>query len=79
MQGIVVPMQGSLWFPLSAALLPFCSRFHADPPLRGMIITEKKRAKKESQKAKKTDAPEDRYVAFVTNAPWMDVEEYSKR
>ena len=51
-----------------------------------MIITKKKRAGKESEKAgnggrkaKKADAPEDRYIAFATNAPWMDVEEYSKR
>ena len=48
-----------------------------------MIITKKKRVKKESEKAKngskKADAPEDRYIAFATNAPWGDVEEYSKR
>ena len=51
-----------------------------------MIITKKKRVRKESEKAKngstkakKADAPEDRYIAFATNAPWMDVEEYSKR
>ena len=51
-----------------------------------MIITKKKRARKESErtkngdkKAKKADAPEDRYIAFATNAPWVDVKEYSKR
>ena len=51
-----------------------------------MIITKKKRVGKESEKAgnggrkvKKADAPEDRYIAFATNAPWMDVGEYSKR
>ena len=51
-----------------------------------MIITKKKRVRKESErtkngdkKAKKADAPEDRYIAFATNAPWMDVKEYSKR
>ena len=48
-----------------------------------MIITKKKRIRKESEKAKngskKADAPEDRYIAFATNAPWMNVEEYSKR
>ena len=51
-----------------------------------MIIAKKKRVRKESEKAKngsrkakKTDASEDRYIAFVTNAPWMGVEEYSKR
>ena len=51
-----------------------------------MIITKKRRVRKESEKAKngskkakKADAPEDRYIAFATNAPWMDVEEYSKR
>ena len=51
-----------------------------------MIITKKKRIRKESEKArnggrkaKKADAPEDRCIAFATNAPWMDVEEYSKR
>ena len=51
-----------------------------------MIITKKKRVGKESEKAgnggrkaKKADAPEDRYIAFATNVPWMDVEEYSKR
>ena len=48
-----------------------------------MIITKKKRVRKESEGAKNGDkkagAPEDRYIAFATNAPWMDVEEYSKR
>ena len=44
-----------------------------------MIITKKKRVRKESEKAKKADAPEDRYIAFATNAPWMNVKEYSKR
>ena len=51
-----------------------------------MIITKKKRVGKESEKAgnggrkaKKADASEDRYTAFATNAPWMDVEEYTKR
>ena len=44
-----------------------------------MIITEKKRVRKESEKTKKAGAPEDRYIAFATNAPWMDVGEYSKR
>ena len=51
-----------------------------------MIITKKRRVRKESEKAKdgskkakKADAPEDRYIAFATNAPWVDVEEYSKR
>ena len=48
-----------------------------------MIIAEKKRVRKESEGAKNGDkkagAPEDRYIAFATNAPWMDVEEYSKR
>ena len=51
-----------------------------------MIITKKKRVGKESEKAgnggrkaKKADAPEDRYIAFATNATWVDVEEYSKR
>ena len=51
-----------------------------------MIIAEKKRVRKESEgakngskKAKKADAPEDRYIAFATNVPWIDVEEYSKR
>ena len=44
-----------------------------------MIITEKKRTRKESERTKKAGAPEDRYIAFATNAPWMDVDEYSKR
>ena len=44
-----------------------------------MIITKKKRVRKESEKAEKADAPEDRYIAFATNAPWMNVKEYSKR
>ena len=44
-----------------------------------MIITEKKRVRKESERTKNAGAPEDRYIAFATNAPWMDVEEYSKR
>ena len=48
-----------------------------------MIIAEKKRVRKESEGAKNGDkkvgAPEDRYIAFATNVPWMDVEEYSKR
>ena len=48
-----------------------------------MIIAKKKRVRRESEKAKneskKADAPEDRYIAFATNAPWMDVKEYSKR
>ena len=47
------------------------------------IIAEKKRVRKESEGVKNGDkkagAPEDRYIAFATNAPWMDVEEYSKR
>ena len=50
-----------------------------------MIITKKKRVRKESEKAKngskkakKADAPEDRYIAFATNAPWVGMEEYSK-
>ena len=51
-----------------------------------MFITEKKRVGKESEKArngsrkaKEAGALEDRYIAFATNAPWMDVEEHSKR
>ena len=51
-----------------------------------MIITKKKRVRKEGEKAKngnkkakKANAPEDRYIAFATNVPWMDVKEYSKR
>ena len=44
-----------------------------------MIITEKKRVRKESERTKNAGAPEDRYIAFATNAPWMDVGEYSKR
>ena len=47
-----------------------------------MIIAEKKRVRKESEGAKnafkKAGAPEDRYIAFATNAPWMHVEEYPK-
>ena len=51
-----------------------------------MIITKKKRVGKGSEKAgnggrkaKKADAPEDRYIAFATNAPWVDVGEYSQK
>ena len=44
-----------------------------------MVMAEKKKVRKQNKKAKETDAPGDRYIAFATNAPWMDVEEYSKR
>ena len=44
-----------------------------------MVMAEKKKVRKQNKKAKETDVPGDRYIAFATNAPWMDVEEYSKR
>ena len=44
-----------------------------------MVMAEKKKVRKQNKKAKETDAPGDRYIAFATNAPWMDMEEYSKR
>ena len=45
-----------------------------------MIITERKRKSKKRRKAESCEEkPEERYIAFATNATWMDVEEYSKR
>ena len=44
-----------------------------------MVIAEKKKTRRQNKKAKEAGALKDRYAAFTTNSPWMDVEEYSKR
>ena len=44
-----------------------------------MVVAEKKKTRRLDNKAKETDASKDRYAAFTTNSPWMDMEEYSKR
>ena len=38
------------------------------------VVTDRKR-----RKSSKSDAPEDRFIAFVTNARWVDVAKYGKR
>ena len=39
-----------------------------------MVIQPKKR-----RRNKESEKPEDKYVAFATNAPWTDMEEYGRR
>ena len=38
------------------------------------VVTDRKR-----RKSSKSDAPEDRFIAFPTNARWVDVIKYGKR